>query len=177
MFEVIANFITGLAALTVTFVILTFPTWLAGKIVASQTRALPVPFFFRPKAARWIAWYLAGVTALVAFILATRPTGTFETPTRLILAGIALVAYAAAAISAFYISWTASAQRRARREQARPDHGVPEGLSPELPHRPAPATSEYRDDESDYPPARPREAEVGAEESSLDEYKPARPAD
>lgn len=179
MFEAIANFITGAAALAVTFVILTFPTWLAGKIAASQTRALPVPFFFRPKLLRWATWYLAGIVALVAMVLATRPSGTFEAPTRLVLVVIALAAYGVAAIAAFYISWTASAQRRARKEHDSPPArrgargggvGVQAGVSTST----APAQIP---EEVAHPPARPHEEGREATGEPEGDYKPARPAE
>lgn len=115
MFEAVGNAISGVLAVTITLMILTFPTWLAGKIVAAQTRALPVPFFYRRKLVRWVSWYFTGIVGLTAVVLALRPTGTFEIGTRLIFVGVAFVAYLVTAGAAFYIGWTASAQRRARK--------------------------------------------------------------
>lgn len=126
MFEAIGNAITGAFAVTSTLMILTFPTWLAGKIVAARTRALPVPFFYRLKLVRWASWYFTGIVGMTTVALALRPTGTFEVATRLVFVAVALVAYLATAGAAFYIGWTASAQRRARK--ARRDRSDPTPL-------------------------------------------------
>ena len=103
--------------LTALLVVLTFPVWIAGKIVARQTRALPVPFFLRRTWARWAVWYLCGIVSLTLFNLATGPL-TMKSPWVALLQGFgSLLALVAAGFVTFYISWTASARRRARKEQ------------------------------------------------------------
>lgn len=115
MIEAVVNTTFTLTILTVMLIALTVPGWVTGQIVARQTRTLPVPFFLRMKVVRWALWYLAGTTALVALVLATRPVGTFETGPRVVFVAISLLGYAVAMISAFYIGWTSAAKRLARR--------------------------------------------------------------
>lgn len=175
MFEAIGGSIAGVLALTCILMVLTFPAWLAGQIAARQTRALPVPFFYRPKILRWVSWYFTGIVGLTAVVLALRPVGTFDTPARLVFVGIALLSYAGTAIAAFYIAWTASAKRRARKSQRDVSDPVPlvqssvVGSPQKLPGG--------GDDPSMYAPATPQADDAGQpEEPGTDEYPEARPA-
>lgn len=174
MFEAIGDSIAGVLALTCALMVLTFPAWLAGQIAARQTRALPVPFFYRLKLLRWVSWYFTGVVGLTAVALALRPIGTFETPARVAFVGVALLSYALTAIAAFYIAWTASAKRRARKPQRDASDPVPlvqssvVGASQKLPSD--------GDDPAMYAPATPQPDDVAQpEEPGADEYPEGRP--
>lgn len=183
MFEAIGNAITGAFAVTSTLMILTFPTWLAGKIVAARTRALPVPFFYRLKLVRWVSWYFAGLIGMTAVALALRPTGTFEVATRLVFVAVALLAYLATAGAAFYIGWTASAQRRARKDRKDSSDPMPlaqgqfkQDASEEEDTLRALPTPGANDDT--YVPAQPfNVAEKDASSDGDTGYRPARPTE
>lgn len=114
----VLNLISILMIVTVLLVIITCPAWIAGKVVALRTRVLPVPFFLRRRWLRWLFWYLGG---LLSIVLGGSVLGasTMVEPLRLVLMTLAAIgAYAFAVYVAFYISWTASARRRARKERA-----------------------------------------------------------
>lgn len=185
MIEALGSSVVGVLALTITLIILTFPTWIAGKIVARRTRALPVPVFLRPRLARWALWYFAGIIALLCAVLATRPSGTFDGPVRILLAGSALAAYAVAAVTGFYISWTASAQRRARRERDRSDPvPFPQGMNQENESGQSDASTRNLPPEGATrgmcAPAQRKDVaapEYGSGKEGDSEYKPARPTE
>ena len=115
MIEAVIDAALTLAIFTVVLMLLPAPGWVIGPLAARQTRVLPVPFFLRPKIVRWMLWYLAGITALVALILATRPVGALETGTRIAMVAVSLAAYAVTMALSFYIGWTSAATRLARR--------------------------------------------------------------
>lgn len=170
MFEVVASSVTGVLALTITLMILTFPAWVAGLIVAAQTRVLPVPFFYRARPVRWISWYFTGILSLAAMALAIRPVGTFDASARVVFVCVAVVAYVLTAITAFYISWTASAKRRARRARTDASDPIPlvqNSLSGQPQRLPGVAEGPIG-----YVPATPRQS---SDELYVDEYPAAVP--
>lgn len=155
MFEAIYNTAASIMFLTIFLMMTTFPGWLTGKIVARRNRVLPVPFFFQPKLLRWILWYIAGIVMGLSIVLATRPIGTFAPSTRLAMALIAVLAFAASLSTAFYIGWTATAKRLARI-----DH-----------HMSSPANMA----QGVFTEAYPADIEKRLPEPSADDYAPAKP--
>lgn len=157
MFDAIANTTVSTLMITFMLVFITFPGWLTGKIIAHQNRVLPVPVFFRLKIVRWVLWYLSGVIMLTAIALALRPVGTFGIEARTLFAGIALLAFFVCVCAAAFISFTATAQRLARKQHtgSAPPPLV-EGYSSEAPI----VASEQQlpsNPVDDYAPARPQD--------------------
>lgn len=167
MIEAVADIALTLLIVTIMLMLLTAPGWIAGQVVARKTRVLPVPFFFRSKAVRWTLWYFNGITSLVALVLATRPVGTFEGTTRLIFLAVALAAFAAAMVVAFYVGWTSAAKRLSRRgDAASAPLPVVGGWDPQEPQEDWRMLGQQAMDE--YAPAQPQ---------SDDGYRPAAPRD
>lgn len=172
MLEVILDSTITVIILTTILMMLTSPAWITGKVIARQNRVLPVPFFFRAKAMRWTLWYLSGITVLVGLVMATRPIGALETGTRVVLALIAIAALVTAMISAFYIGWTSSAKRLARKNDSAsaPPPVVP-GFAQEVPNEWSHEAGQPEATQpvpTEYAPARPCQD---------DEYRPATPQD
>lgn len=166
MLDTIIDIATSVFIVTVLLMLLTAPGWITGKVVAAKRRALPVPVILRLKSLRWGIWFGLGAASLVLFVLTFRPIGTFEEGTRAIMASSGLLAYAGAGVVAFYIGWTASARKRARKaERESAPQPMPQGAflgAEEDRGRVLPSPG---DAENDYAPARPKD-EV---------YPPARP--
>lgn len=126
--------VLGIAALTCVLTVLSSPAWIAGVVVALKTRTMPVPMLLRAAWLRWAIWGTSGLIGYAAAILAVGYSAKALDGVTALLAGVALLGFAASYVAAFYIGWTTVARIRAHRRDAgwtvRPYHEPPSGSAP-----------------------------------------------
>lgn len=164
MLDAIGEGFVTTATLFMVLLVVTFPGWAIGKLVARKTRTLRVPALLRRAALRWLLWAVSGVIALMATAVATRPAGSLTPEMRGVAVAVIVAGAGGALLVAFFIGWTATAARMAKRQAgvqlAQPDSAPVRYFGP--PVATAPRTDVVADD---------GERRLG----DVDEYVPASP--
>lgn len=113
MFEILWNVLAVLAVVTVILLLLTWPGWCAGVILAHRVQMLPVPALLRRKVVQWAVWYVSGFVLLGSVAIIATPE-SYPSGARVAAAVIAVCCLAMCVADAVLIGWTGSVRRQVR---------------------------------------------------------------